>query len=262
MRNTNESRSNLLPHYRRSDAAQDGAELQHTPPRELPSPLRVVVVDAPELRADPANDGTFVLAVHSTSSAPSAVAEELPDAILIGCTPNDDRGFALCRELRQAGAALPILLLGATDSVRERVAAFEAGADDFIGGDEAIWSRVEVAVLRARKPRPVAPADLDKPGATAQAGGLVVHLESEAVLLGRRVLQLSRHQRAILIRLARTPGVVVSREELCAVVKMVPGVAFKNLHNEVFRLRSQLGNEAGMRIRSVRAMGYLLDHTS
>jgi two-component system response regulator MprA len=58
------------------------------------------------------------------STAPDAVVVDVPDAGV--------RGVALCRRLRQAGEEVPVLVLGSHDSVHDRVASLEAGADDYL----------------------------------------------------------------------------------------------------------------------------------
>jgi DNA-binding response OmpR family regulator len=62
-------------------------------------------------------------------------------------------GFEVCRELRTAGSAVPVLMLTARDAVEDRVEGLDSGADDYLSKPfefEELLARVR-ALLR-RKP--------------------------------------------------------------------------------------------------------------
>src|SRR6266536_3475198 len=61
-------------------------------------------------------------------------------------------GFEVCRRLRQAGD-VPVLMLTARSEVPERVAGFEAGADDYLGKPfafEELLVRIKAMLRRGR----------------------------------------------------------------------------------------------------------------
>ena len=54
------------------------------------------------------------------------------DAVILDVMLPGKDGFAVCRELRAAGADVPVLMLTARDAIDDRVAGLDAGADDYL----------------------------------------------------------------------------------------------------------------------------------
>jgi DNA-binding response OmpR family regulator len=97
--------------------------------------------------------------VRAASNGPEALAlieTELPDAILLDVTMPGMDGREVCRHLRAQPrtAALPILLVTGNVDLSDRLAGFEAGADDYVG------KPFEVAELSARLRSHLALAEL------------------------------------------------------------------------------------------------------
>src|SRR3954469_14978465 len=75
----------------------------------------------------------FDVAVAADGGAALAAAERsLPDAIVLDVAMPGVDGLAVTRRLRAKGLRVPILLLTARDTVRDRVAGLDAGADDYL----------------------------------------------------------------------------------------------------------------------------------
>ena len=70
-----------------------------------------------------AGDGTEALAL---------LADRSPDAIVLDVAMPDVDGLEVCRRLRATGDRTPVLMLTARDSVDDRVAGLDAGADDYL----------------------------------------------------------------------------------------------------------------------------------
>ncbi len=159
-------------------------------------------------------------------------------------------GQALIGQLRAKRIHLPILVLTARDRVSDRVAALDAGADDFLGKpfDPAeLLARVR-ALLRRREGVSAAPSAL---------GDLILYPESfEATVSGRRI-ELPRREFALLRMLADSGGRIVTRERLQqALYGWDEDVSSNALEVHVHHLRRKLGAE---RIRTVRGVGYALN---
>lgn len=60
------------------------------------------------------------------------IASDRPDALVLDVMMPRLDGLEVCRQLRGTGDDLPILVLTARDSVSERVAGLDAGADDYL----------------------------------------------------------------------------------------------------------------------------------
>src|SRR5277367_1938916 len=65
-------------------------------------------------------------------SALKAIQLRAPDAIVLDLQLPDIDGLELCRRVRRAGDATPILMLTARDAVNDRVAGLDVGADDYL----------------------------------------------------------------------------------------------------------------------------------
>jgi len=95
----------------------------------------LVVADEPEtgraLQAALASAGFDVVPAADEAEALEAVQETKPDAVIVDVVEPATRGVALCRELREAGPWLPVLMLGAGDPVFEPTGV-AVGADDYL----------------------------------------------------------------------------------------------------------------------------------
>jgi adenylate cyclase len=116
-------------------------------------PVRIVAAGAraATLAANAANDSDrpfLVSVIASPEETLQRIEEISPDIVLLG-TDAAETSVGLCRALKQnpRTVLLPVVVLG--KSSRERVAAFAAGADDFVSGDvsrELIQARIETLV--------------------------------------------------------------------------------------------------------------------
>jgi DNA-binding response OmpR family regulator len=102
-------------------------------------------------------------------------------------------------------------------------------------------------------------ATLDgKPGeGLVRIGQLAIDLDTEAVFLGGRSLELTPHHRRLLLRLARGTGSFVSSAELRKCAGIQADREHKNLRNQVWRLRKRLAT-AECRLEGVARQGYRL----
>src|SRR6266852_5315723 len=99
-----------------------------------------------------------------------------PDLVMLDLMLPDIDGLEVCRRLRNAGDSIAVLMLTARDTVADRVAGFETGADDYLVkpfAQEELLARVK-ALLRRRGPPDVSRevlcfADLELDTATRQA---------------------------------------------------------------------------------------------
>jgi DNA-binding response OmpR family regulator len=165
-------------------------------------------------------------------------------------------GLDVCRSVRAAGCTVPIIMLTVEEDVAMRVAALDAGADEFLvkGSVSALelCRRIKVAVVRARA-RAAAPA------VAVQGGPVTIHTVDQTVFIDGNLIDLPRHERRIMMRLAEDPGQVVPMEALCVAAGIEPGHKNRNLQNTMWRMRERLGPRASKQIQNVRGKGYRLD---
>lgn len=193
----------------------------------------------------------------SLRAAREMLAHTRFDAAVLDIMLPDGSGLDMCRELRAAWPALPLLILSARGDTIDRVLGLEIGADDYLR--KPFESTELVARLRA----------LLRRGALSQEGargprlffpGMEIDLISRVALVGGKALDLTSTEFKLLTALARTPGEAASRESLSGAVQ--PGAYMpqnRSVDVLVTRLRKKL-SEADPRhdwIQTVRGEGYV-----
>jgi two-component system OmpR family response regulator len=166
-------------------------------------------------------------------------------------------GFEVCRRLRSGGVWSPILMLTARDSVNDRVAGLDAGADDYLTKP---FSYAELlARLRAlvRRGSPERPTEL-------RASGLRLDPARRRAWRGEAEIPLSAKEFALLETFMRRPGEVLTRLDL---LDHVWDYAYENKSNVVDAyvrlLRRKIDKPFGSdSIETVRGAGYRLREDS
>jgi two-component system, OmpR family, response regulator len=171
------------------------------------------------------------------------------DAIVLDVMLPGLSGFETCRRLRNAGVWTPVLMLTARDSVDDRVAGLDAGADDYLTKP---FSLVELfARLRALARR----GEVERPTELV-VGDLRLDPASRRVWHGVAEVQLSPKEFALLETFMRRPGQVLSRLQL---LEHAWDFAYENRSNVVDvyvrYLRQKLGRDL---FETVRGAGYRL----
>jgi two-component system alkaline phosphatase synthesis response regulator PhoP len=178
------------------------------------SPRILLVEDEPSLvltltdrlvsegyRVETAGDGNVAL----------ALAEEIPfDLLVLDVMLPGKNGFDVCRDLRQRGVSVPVLMLTARTQVVDRVVGLKLGADDYLTKPFEmieLLARVEALLRRARTP--IAPAT-----GTYAFGPIVVDFRRAEVTRDGMPLSLSALELKLLRHLIENRGLVVSRDEL------------------------------------------------
>src|SRR4026207_48853 len=129
------------------------------------------------------------------------------DAIVLDVMLPGFDGFETCRRLRGGGVWAPVLMLTARDSVEDRVAGLDTGADDYLVKPFAF------AELLARLRALVRRGDLERP-TVLEVGDLRLDPASREVWVGQNEIHLSAKEFALLETFMRRPGEVLSRLHL------------------------------------------------
>ena len=177
-----------------------------------------------------------------------------PDIIVLDIMMPGMDGLTLCRLVRQ-NAAVPILMLTARDSVPDRVAGLEAGADDYLVKPFAFDELVARIHALLRRARPDAPK-----GEQLSYADLTLDRRSWAAFRGGEPLSLTAKEFRLLEQFTRSPEQVLTREDILAAVWGEECPADSNVVDvHVANLRQKL--DAGGRtqlIQTVRGVGYML----
>jgi two-component system OmpR family response regulator len=129
------------------------------------------------------------------------------DAILLDLMLPGVEGFAVCRQLRDAGQWAPVLMLTARDAVEDRIAGLDAGADDYLVKPFAfgeLLARVRALLRRCPAERPP----------VLEVGDVRLDPATREVTRAGVPVRLSAREFALLEYLLRRPGEVVSRNAL------------------------------------------------
>ena len=101
------------------------------------SSRKVLIVDPDtatrrEVRAACAQDGYQVLEAENGADALREVGSAHPSLVLLEVALPDGSGFDVCRELRKADAAVPVIMMSSRSDEIDVVVALEIGADDYV----------------------------------------------------------------------------------------------------------------------------------
>ena len=145
--------------------------------------------------------------VSSGADAVWRCGESDYDVVVLDVGLPDRDGMEVCRQLRQGGTSVPVLLLTGRRAVPDRVAGLDAGADDYLTKPFAL-DELE-ARLRAKARRGGRAVS-----ASVQHGPVVVDPEGQQVLRDGRPVPLVGRELQLVLELVRAAGRVVSRDRL------------------------------------------------
>ena len=218
--------------------------------------MRILLVEDDDALATVLAEG-FAEHGHETVRAASAgegrqrATSAHHDVIILDVMLPGGSGFDLCRELRGREIATPILMLTARDTVDDRVAGLDAGADDYLAKPFAF--RELLARVRALARRPPTPLPQ-----VVRIADLEVNLASHRVARGGRPIDLTAKEFALLECFVLHRNTVVDRAAITAHVWDENHDPFTNvLEVLVRRLRRKIddGFEPKL-IQTLRGAGY------
>jgi two-component system, OmpR family, response regulator len=175
-----------------------------------------------------------------------------PDAVVLDIGLPDIDGLEVCRRLRGAGNRVPVLMLTARDAVEDRIDGLDAGADDYL---------VKPFDLRELEARARALVRRGKFGASPQLqhGRLRFDTVGRRALVDDQPLELSARELSMLETLLLSAGRVVSKEQLAdQLTGWGEAVGANAIEVYIHRLRRKV-EAAGVSVRTVRGLGYLLE---
>jgi two-component system OmpR family response regulator len=175
------------------------------------------------------------------------------DAIVLDVMLPGINGFETCRQLRESGVWAPVLMLTARNSVEDRVAGLDTGADDYLVKPFAF------AELLARLRALVRRGDGERP-AVLEVDDLRMDPATRDVRRGDTEIALSAKEFALLETFMRRPGEVLSRFLL---LEHAWDFTYENRSNVVDvyvrRLRRKIDEPFGRStLQTVRGGGYRL----
>ena len=200
----------------------------------------LIVDDEPQilraLRTGLLAHGYDVVSAADGEEALDKAATELPDAVILDLNLPKLSGLDVCRGLRE-WSSVPIIVLSVRDAERDKVAALDLGADDYLtkpfGADELL-ARLRVALRHAARvagpPEPV-----------VRAGEVMIDLSRHMVKRGEDEVRLTATEYKLLAYLATNAGRVLTHTQI---LEHVWGSSYEsetqNLRVYVSQLRRKL----------------------
>jgi len=188
-------------------------------------------------------------------SALKAVQLRAPEAIILDLQLPDIDGLEVCRRIRRAGDATPILMLTARDAVNDRVEGLDVGADDYLVKPfdlAELLARLR-ALLRRR-------SLVDGDDTVLRFDDVTLNRSTREVKRGEHPIELTKIEFDLLELFLQHPRQVLTREQI---LDLVWGYSFDSGTNSlavyIGYLRRKLEEAGAPRlIQTVRGVGYSL----
>ena len=196
--------------------------------------------------------GYTVLQAHSAKDGMTLATQTHPALIVVERLLGSESGITLCQQLRNRGMKIPIVLMMAKDSLEDRIACLESGADDYFlkpYRSDAFLKIIQLYLL----PSPTSPEHL-------RFGDLALDLVSRHASRSDRMIELTMKEFELLKYLMEHPREVLTREQILENVWGYDFVGESNVIEVYIRyLRLKIDGENEKRlIQTVRGVGYVL----
>jgi two-component system OmpR family response regulator len=191
-------------------------------------------------------DGYRVVVARSLREAGASLVQAGPiDLILLDVMLPDGDGYSFCRQLRENGQYMPVIMLTARSAAEDRVRGLDSGADDYMPKPfdlPELLARVRSALRRSGWRQ--ADATSEGPQGTLRFGDAVINFDThEATAFGKPV-RLTQLELDLIHYFAQHPGRVLSREELLERVwKLRNAPNTRSVDNFIVRLRRYFERE-------------------
>jgi two-component system KDP operon response regulator KdpE len=178
-------------------------------------PVILVVDDEPQIlrvmRASLPPRGYEVVTARSGQEALDRIRKEMPNLIILDLVMPEMSGLEVCRQVREF-SSVPVLVLSAKGSERDKVTALDLGADDYITKPfsmDELLARVRAILRRI-------PAAEDSSVLTA--GELTIELDTRRVMVASQEVKLTPKEFDVLKYLVQNAGKVVTHRTLLRAV--------------------------------------------
>lgn len=218
---------------------------------------RILIVEDDEvlargISASLCKDGFSVDLAFDGESALNIATYEPYAAITLDIGLPGMSGFDTLKKLRARGCKIPIIMLTARETLKDRVYGLDHGADDYL------LKPFEPEELSARL-RALLRRSIVDPSPVIKIGNLEVDRSRCEASIDGQNLGLRRREWVVLERLVAHQGSVVSKDRLISeVFGFDEPVAPNAVEVYIARLRSKLGGK-GPKIKTLRGLGYLIE---
>lgn len=219
-------------------------------------PAILVIEDHPNLQSSILrilSEAGYDATAASTLAAARTSLSPMINLVILDLMLPDGSGLDWLAEIRSSGNRVPVLILTAKDSIRDRISGLDQGADDYLVKPfslDELLARIRALLRR----------DANPSSATMTVADLCVDLIHRTAVRGKTTLSLQNRQLELLIYLLRHVNQIVTRDMIARDVWKEPTVTWTNvIEVHINQLRKQL-NRAGDAplLHTVRGQGYVL----
>ncbi|TFL14042.1 response regulator transcription factor [Pusillimonas caeni] len=194
--------------------------------------------------------GYNVVWLRHASDAKKFLASYSFDLLLLDIMLPGESGLDLLGWVRARGDATPVIMLTARDSINDRVAGLDGGADDYVPKPfaiEELLSRIRALLRRQCK----------QLTASWQVGPLSIDTARRKVAVDGVEIKLTAREYDILLALALDAGKVLTRAQIERSASLLEGADSNAIDVHIYNLRSKIGSHL---IGTVRGVGYVLEN--
>ena len=196
--------------------------------------------------------GYGVECVHTGVEAKGALADTKYDLLLLDLGLPDIDGIRILRDIRRAGAELPVIIITARDALEDKICGLNEGASDYL------IKPFDFRELDARI-RALLRKTVWQNRSQIELGSLKVDTLTGEVILNDTAVQLTPSETATLEFLLKQPGRLVSKGDLIDILAKWDTMPSENaVEIIIHRLRRKLG-ASDVIIRTARGFGYVIE---
>lgn len=222
----------------------------------------LIIEDEPSIRElvtyNLKSNGYVPLEAEDGDRGMALIHQERPDLLLLDIMLPGKDGYEICRELREEGNEIPIIMLTAKSEEIDKVLGLEFGADDYIAkpfGIRELMARIK-AVLRRYEKQNVSGRRTDGEDKITD-GDLTINFDRHEVTVNGKEVRLTLREFELLGFLLRNRGHVFTRDEL---LDKVWGIDYagetRTVDVHVRYLRKKLHDHDEKYIETIRGKGY------
>jgi DNA-binding response OmpR family regulator len=185
-------------------------------------------------------DGYRAVIARSVREATAQLVEAAPiDLILLDVMLPDGDGYNFCKQLRDAGQYMPVIMLTARSAAEERVRGLDSGADDYMPKPfvlPELLARLRSALRRSGWKQNDAPPEAVR--GTLDFGTAHINFDTHEATASGKPVRLTQLELDLIYYFSQHPGRVLTREELLERVwKLRNAPNTRSVDNFIVRLR-------------------------
>ena len=198
-------------------------------------------------------EGFQVKSAHDGKEAQEAMKGPAPEVVILDLMIPGTTGKELCKALKVAFPAVPVIVLSAISDVTDKVLLLELGADDYVTkpfSPRELLARVQTAIRRLARPVPVKAYSF---------GDVTIDFRKMEATRDGQPVALTAHEFRLLKFMLENAERVLSRDELLNQVwgyNCYPST--RTVDNQILKLRQKLESDPAnpKHIRTMHGMGY------